>query len=70
MAANNVNIVFRKQGGNNELMSFSIQLLNGVVVLVDVIFDKSTNTPNIQITSVYEKIIPLVHHALSMIVAL
>lgn len=51
-------------------MSFGIMLVNGVVCLVDVIFDKTSNTANIQITSVYEKIIPLVNNALAMIVNL
>jgi hypothetical protein len=63
-------MVFRKQNGNNELMSFSIMLTNGVVSLVDVIFDRTTNSANIQITSVYEKVLPLINHALGMIVNL
>jgi hypothetical protein len=62
--------VFRKESGANELLAFSIMLLNGVVSLVNVIFDKSANAANIQITSVYEKVIPLINHALAMIVNL
>jgi hypothetical protein len=70
LAANNVNLVFRKESGANELLAFSIMLLSGVVSLVNVIFDKTANSANIQITSVYEKVIPLVNHALAMIVNL
>jgi hypothetical protein len=62
--------VFRKESGANELLAFSIMLLNGVVSLVNVIFDKSANAANIKITSVYEKVIPLINHALAMIVNL
>jgi hypothetical protein len=70
LAANNVNLVFRKESGANELLAFSIMLLSGVVSLVNVILDKTANSANIQITSVYEKVIPLVNHALAMIVNL
>jgi hypothetical protein len=70
LAANNVSLVFRKESGANELLAFAIMLLNGAMSLVNVIFDKSANTANTQITSVYEKVIPLVNHALAMIVNL
>lgn len=65
-----MSLVFRKESGNNELLALAIMLLNGVVSLVNVIFDRTTNTANIQIASVYEKVIPLVNHALAMIVNL
>lgn len=62
--------MFRKESGSNELLALAIMLLNGVVSLVNVIFDRSTNAVNMQIASVYEKVLPLVNYALAMIVNL
>lgn len=45
-------------------------LLNGVVSLVNVIFDRNTNAANIQIASVYEKVLQLIDHSLAMIINL
>ena len=70
LAANNISLVFRKESGDNELLALSIMLLNGVVSLVNVIFDRNTNAANIQIASVYEKVLQLIDHSLAMIINL
>ena len=60
-------MVFRKDSGERELMSFVCILTNGWRLCTDVIFDKSSNGVNIQMTVPDEKIAQYFHHALTMI---
>lgn len=60
-------MVFRKDGGERELMSFVCVLTNGWKLASDFIFDKSSNSVNIQMTVPAEGIAQYFHHALTMI---
>ena len=51
-------------------MSFGCELVNGTKLLVDVIFDKSSNATNVQVRGPNEEILPYFVHALGMIVSL
>ena len=62
--------VFRKENGANELMSYGCMLMNGMRLVVEVIFEKSTNAVNIQLTGPSEALIAYFNHALNMIVNL
>ena len=43
-------LVFRRENGSNHLMSFGCELIEGLKLVVDVIFDTENNTVNIQMT--------------------
>lgn len=51
-------------------MSFGCELFDGTKLTVDVIFDKSNNSVNLQTTGPNEKILTYFSHALAMIVHL
>ena len=70
LTSNNVSLVFRKSDGAKELMSFICCLTNQSYGMVDVIFEKSTNNVLLQISSQVEALLPLIKHALAMIVNL
>jgi hypothetical protein len=48
-------------------MVFSCELVNGVNLISEVIFDKSTNAVNMQLTGPNDVYISYFHHALSII---
>ena len=64
---NNVNLQVRHENGPNELMVFSCELVNGVNLISEVIFDKTTNAVNMQLTGQNETYLAYFHHALSII---
>jgi len=70
LANNNLCQVFRKENGPNELMSYGCILMNGIRLIVEIIFDKSSNAVNIQMTGPNETILAYFNHALNMIVNL
>jgi predicted RNA-binding protein Jag len=67
MQNNHLHQVFRKENGNNELMSYGCQLVNGMKLIVDVIFDKSSNSVNIQMTGPNETVLAYFNHSLAMV---
>ncbi len=67
---NNLSQVFRKENGANELMSYGCMLMNGIRMVVEIIFEKSSNGVNIQMTGPNETLIAYFNHALNMIVNL
>lgn len=60
-------MVFRKDGGDRELMSFVCVITNGWRLASDFIFDKGSNSVTIQMTVPYEEVSQYFHHALTMI---
>jgi hypothetical protein len=64
---NSLKMVFRKDGGERELMSFVCILTNGWKLATDIIFDKGTNSVNTQMTVPFEEVSQYFHHALTMI---
>jgi hypothetical protein len=64
---NGMKMVFRKDGGERELISFVCVLTNGWKLASDVIFDKESNGVNIQMTVPQEDVSQYFHHALTMI---
>ena len=67
-----MSLVFRKNdgGGAKEMMSYICCLVNGMYGMIDVIFDKTSNNVMLQITSQNAGLLPLIKHALAMIVNL
>ena len=51
-------------------MSYGCKLINEMVLIVDIIFDKSANAVNIQMTGPNESVLSYFNHALAMIVNL
>jgi hypothetical protein len=48
-------------------MSYGCRLSNGMILVVDIIFDKSVNGVNIQMTGPNEAVLNYFNHALAMI---
>lgn len=70
MTSNNVSLVFKKGDEAKELMSFVCCLVNGMFGMVDIIFEKNTLNVMLQISSESEALLPLIKHALAMIINL
>ena len=51
-------------------MSYGCLLMNGLKLIVDIIFDKTSNAVNIQMTGLNENVLAYFNHALNMIVNL
>ena len=51
-------------------MSYGCLLMNGLKLIVDIIFDKTSNAVNIQMTGPNENVLAYFNHALNMIVNL
>lgn len=51
-------------------MSFIVCLVNGMFGMIDLIFEKNTLNVLLQISSEHETLLPLIKHALAMIVNL
>lgn len=51
-------------------MSYACLLMNGMKLVVDVIFDKTSNSANVQMTGPNETVLAYFNHALTMIINL
>lgn len=67
---NNLVEIVRHENGSNEMMVYACVLLNGVRLVTEIIFDKSSNGVNLRLTGPNDIYTSYFHHALSMIVNL
>jgi hypothetical protein len=67
---NNLCEVVRHENGGNEMMVYACQLLSGVHLVTEIIFEKSSNNVNMRLTGPSETYLSYFHHALTMIVNL
>lgn len=59
--------IVRQESGTNEMMIFACQLVNGVKLVVEIIFDKLTNGVTMRLTGPNATYNAYFNHALSMI---
>ena len=63
--------IFRQdQEGGHEKMAYACELVNGVKMVTEVIFDKSTSAVNMRLTGPSDSYLLYFHHALSIIMTL
>lgn len=67
---NNLVEIVRHENGTNEMMVYACLLLNGVRLVTEIIYDKTSNGVNLRLTGPNEIYTSYFHHALSMIVNL
>ena len=68
---NNMIEIFRQdQEGGHEKMAYACELVNGLKMVTEVIFDKSTSAVNMRLTGPSDAYLQYFHHALSIIVNL
>lgn len=60
----------RHENGTNEMMVYACALLNGVRLVAEIIYDKTSNGVNLRLTGPTDIYTAYFHHALSMIVNL
>ena len=65
---NNMLQIFRQdQEGGHEKMAYGCELVNGLKMITEIIFDKSTNAVNMRLTGPTDAYVSYFHHALSII---
>ncbi len=64
---NNLNQVFRKEKGVNELILFGCMLMSRIRMVLEITFQKSSNGITIQMTGSNETLVAYLNHALNMI---
>lgn len=64
---NNLIEIVRHENGSNEMMVNACVLLNGVKLVAEIIFDKTSNGVNLRLTGPSDVYTSYFHHALSMI---
>lgn len=64
---NNLVEIVRHENGTNEMMVYACVLLNGVKLVTEIIFDKTSNSVNLRLTGPTDIYANYFQHALSMI---
>lgn len=60
----------RQESGSNEMMVFACEVVNGVRLVAEMIYDKATNGVNVRLTGPNDTYLAYFHHALSIVVNL